>query len=52
MGGDGKSGCMTEELGSGCSVRVERLVRPDEEHFQEGEWLFGLEQCNRWPSLQ
>jgi hypothetical protein len=27
MGGDEKSGCMREEVGSGCSVRVERLVR-------------------------
>jgi len=27
MGGDEKSGYMREEAGSGCSVRVERLVR-------------------------
>ena len=27
MGGDEKSGCMGEEAGSGCSVRVERWVR-------------------------
>jgi hypothetical protein len=27
MGGDEKSECMWEEGGSGCSVRVERLVR-------------------------
>jgi hypothetical protein len=27
MGGDEKSGCMGEEMGSGCNVRVERLVR-------------------------
>lgn len=25
MGGDEKSGCMRKEVGSGCSVRVERL---------------------------
>ena len=29
MGGDEKSGCMGEEVGSGCSVRVERWVRPE-----------------------
>jgi len=27
MGGDEKSECMREEVGSGCSVRVERWVR-------------------------
>jgi hypothetical protein len=28
MGGDEKSECMREEVGGGCSVRVERLLRP------------------------
>jgi len=28
MGGDENSGCTRGEVGSGCSVRVERWVRP------------------------
>jgi hypothetical protein len=27
MGGEGKSGCMREEAGSGCSVRVDLLTQ-------------------------
>ena len=45
MGGDEKSECMREEVGSGYSVRVERWVRRDEDDLQKRErpWMLGLE---------
>ena len=35
MEGDEKSECTREEVGSGYSVRVERLVRPDEDELHK-----------------
>jgi len=42
MEGDEKSGCMGEEVGSGCSVRVERLVRP----LTDGDGRCLAHRCN------